>query len=158
MKDVPTGFPIARSLEVKNGDKTTVEKLFSTPEDSIATKNLSSPEIKQSKEDLKGPLPLAAAGTYNTGKENGNGRFIVVGSSSWAANSFLKFNGNRDLFANMLNWLSSDEDLISIRPKEPSDNPLNMNARQVSMLFYESVVGLPLLIVVAGLGVWWRRR
>ncbi|HYK57828.1 MAG TPA: GldG family protein [Bryobacteraceae bacterium] len=158
MKDIPTGFPIARSLEVKNGDKTTVEKLFSTPEDSIATKNLASPEIKQSKDDLKGPLPLAAAGTYTTGKENGNGRFIVVGSSSWAANSFLKFNGNRDLFGNMLNWLSSDEDLISIRPKEPSDNPLNMNARQVSMLFYESVVGLPLLIVVAGLGVWWRRR
>ena len=47
----------------------------------------------------------------------------------------------------MLNWLSSDEDLISIRPKEPDDNPLNMNQRQVSMMFYSSVLVLPLLIV-----------
>jgi ABC-type uncharacterized transport system involved in gliding motility auxiliary subunit len=158
MKDIPTGFPIARSLEVKNGDKTTVEKMFSSPDDSIATKNLSSPEIRQSKDDLKGPLLLGAAGTYNTGKDTGNGRFVVVGSSSWAANGFLKFNGNKDLFDNMLNWLSSDEDLISIRPKEPSDNPLNMNARQVSMLFYESVLFLPLAIVLIGGAVWWRRR
>jgi ABC-type uncharacterized transport system involved in gliding motility auxiliary subunit len=158
LKDVATGFPIARSLEVKNGDKTTVEKLFATSADSIATKNLSSPEIRQSKDDLKGPLVLAAAGTYTTGKETGNGRFVVVGSSGFAANNFIGFNGNRDLFMNMLNWLSSDEDLISIRPKEPSDNPLNMNARQVSMLFYLSVIGLPLAIVVVGAGVWWRRR
>ncbi|MBV8845136.1 MAG: Gldg family protein [Bryobacterales bacterium] len=158
LKDVATGFPIARSLEVKNGDKTTVEKLFATSEDSIATKNLSSPEIKQSKDDLKGPLVLAAAGTYTTGKDTGNGRFVVVGSSGFAANNFIAFNGNRDLFMNMLNWLSSDEDLISIRPKEPSDNPLNMNARQVSTLFYLSVIALPLAIVFVGAGVWWRRR
>jgi len=158
LKDVATGFPIARSLEVKNGDKTMVEKLFSTSEDSIATKNLASPEIRQSKDDLKGPLVLGAAGTYTTGKETGNGRFVVVGTSGFAANNFVGFNGNRDLFMNMLNWLSSDEDLISIRPKEPSDNPLNMNARQVSTLFYLSVIGLPLAIVVVGAGVWWRRR
>jgi ABC-type uncharacterized transport system involved in gliding motility auxiliary subunit len=158
MKDVATLFPITRSLEVKNGDKTTVEKLFSTTADSFATTNLSSPEIRQGKNDLKGPLVLGAAGTYTTGKEAGNGRFVVVGTSSFAINNFIGFNGNRDLFMNMLNWLSSDEDLISIRPKEPADRPLNMNARQVSLMFYSSVIGLPLLIVVMGVGVWWRRR
>ena len=41
----------------------------------------------------KGPLTLAAAGTYNTGKENSQGRFVVVGSSAWAANGFIDFNG-----------------------------------------------------------------
>jgi ABC-type uncharacterized transport system involved in gliding motility auxiliary subunit len=158
MKDVATLFPITRSLEVKNGDKTTVEKLFSTTADSFATTNLSSPEIRQGKNDIKGPLVLGAAGTYTTGKEAGNGRFVVVGTSSFAINNFIGFNGNRDLFLNMLNWLSSDEDLISIRPKEPADRPLNMNARQVSLLFYSSVLGLPLLIVAMGVGVWWRRR
>jgi ABC-type uncharacterized transport system involved in gliding motility auxiliary subunit len=158
MKDVPTLFPIARSLEVKNGDKTMVDKLFETTADSFATLNLTSPEIKQGKDDLKGPLTLGAAGTYTTGKDTGNGRFVVVGTSSFAINNFIGFNGNRDLFLNMLNWLSSDEDLISIRPKEPTDRPLNMNARQVSLMFYSSVIGLPLLIVAMGVGVWWRRR
>jgi hypothetical protein len=33
-----------------------------------------------------------------------------------------------------------------------------MNARQTTMLFYGSVVLLPLAIIIAGMGVWWRRR
>ena len=101
---------------------------------------------------------MGAAGVYTTGKESGNGRFVVVGSSGFPANFVFAFNGNRDLYLNMLSWLSSDEDLISIRPKEPTDNPLNMNQRQVSLMFYSSVFGLPLLIVAFGAGVWWKRR
>ena len=159
MKDTPTLFPIVRSLDVKNGDKTTVEKLFETTDNSFATVNLSQPEIDpKAKNNKAGPLVLGAAGTYNTGKENGNGRFVTVGTSRWIANGFLRFNGNRDLFMNMMNWLSSDEDLISIRPKEPEDRRLNMTSRQMSMVFYESVVFIPLLIVAAGVGVWWKRR
>ncbi len=157
LKDA-TGFPIARSLEVKNGDKTTVDKLFQTTDDSFATMNLTSAEIKPSKDDKKGPLTLGAAGTYKTGKENGDGRFVVVGSSRWVTNGFLRFNANRDLFLNMINWLSSDEDLISIRPKEPTDNRLNMTAQQMRVVEYSSVFMIPLLIVVAGVGVWWKRR
>jgi ABC-type uncharacterized transport system involved in gliding motility auxiliary subunit len=158
MKDVWTAFPLARSLEVKNGDKTTVDKLFETSDDSIATTNLASGDVRPSKTDQKGPFTLGAAGTYKTGKDTGNGRFVVVGSSGFPSNYVFGFNGNRDLFLNMLNWLSSDEDLISIRPKEPTDNPINMNARQVNLMFYSSVLGLPLLIVAFGVGVWWRRR
>ena len=153
-----TGFPLTRSLEIKNGEKTTVEKLFESTDESIGTKNLSSGDIRPSKDDLKGPFILGAAGTYNSGKESGNGRFVVVGSSRWVANSGIRLGGNRDLFLNMISWLSSDEDLISIRPKEPSDNRLNMTSRQMSMVFYESVLVIPLLVVAAGLGVWWKRR
>jgi ABC-type uncharacterized transport system involved in gliding motility auxiliary subunit len=153
-----TLMPLVRSLELKDTDRTKVESLFSTSSAGSASTNLANADAAESKSDLKGPLVMGAAGTYTTGSEDGNGRFVVVGSSSFAGNRFLGALDNRDLYLNMLDWLSSDEDLISIRPKEPSNNPLNMNARQVSMLFYESVVGLPLLIVVAGVGVWWRRR
>ena len=55
---------------------------------------------------------------------------MVVGSSSWAANSFISFNGNSDLALNAMNWLSSDEDLISIRPKPPEDRKVNMTGAQ----------------------------
>jgi ABC-type uncharacterized transport system involved in gliding motility auxiliary subunit len=58
----------------------------------------------------------------------------------------------------MLNWLSSDSDLTPIPVKEPEDRRLNMNQRQMSLLFYESVLAIPLLVVVAGISVWWRRR
>ncbi len=159
MKETATAFPLARTLEVKSADKVTAEKLFSTSANSYATTNLSSPEIRiDTKKDKKGPLTLAAAGTYNTGKENASGRFIIVGSSSWPANNILRFNGNRDLFLNMLNWLSSDEELISIRPKDPEDRRITLNRRQMSFVFFSSVVFLPLLAVGGGLLVWWRRR
>jgi len=156
MKDEPSGFPIARSLTLKGGGKSMVEKLFETSENAFATTNLSSAEIKRGPNDQKGPFVLGAAGTYMGDK--GSGRFIVTGSSSWVANFFLRFNGNRDLFLNMMNWMSSDEDLISIRPKEPEDRRLNMTRNQMAMVFYSSVIVIPLLIVAAGVGVWWQRR
>jgi len=157
MKELPTGFPIARSLEVTKGDKTMVSALFSTTDDAVATEDLKNPQVNV-KSAKPGARVLAAAGTYTTGKENGNGRFVVVGTSRWIGNGFLAFNGNRDLYMNMLNWLSSDEDLISIRPKDPEDRRLNMNPRQAAMLFYLSVVLSPLAIIFAGVGGWWKRR
>ncbi|MEN6604656.1 MAG: GldG family protein [Bryobacteraceae bacterium] len=159
MKEVATAFPLTRSLETKSADKATAEKLLSTSSNSFATGNLSSAEIRiNPAKDKKGPFALAAAGTYSTGQAGQQGRFVVAGCSSWAANNILRFNGNRDLLLNMMNWLSSDEDLISIRPKEPEDRRLNMTRRQMNSVFYTSVIGIPLIILAAGLSVWWRRR
>lgn len=154
-----TGFPLARSLETKNGGKSRVTKLFSSSDTSLATTKLNSPEIDPSDpKNIKGPLVIAAAGTYSTGKENSQGRFVVVGSSSWAANSFIGFNGNRDLALNAVNWLASDEDLISIRPKDREDRRITLTKRQMNWLTISSQIILPLLVIVGGVSVWWRRR
>jgi ABC-type uncharacterized transport system involved in gliding motility auxiliary subunit len=159
LKGSATGFPISRSIEIKNGDKTTVEKLFSSSDSSLATQKLDSPAIDpRDPKNRKGPLTMGAAGTYNTGKENVQGRFVVIGSAAWAANSFLPFNGNRDLALNAMNWLSSDEDLISIRPKAPEDRRVTLTAAQMNWVRLTSQFILPLLVVFAGVSVWWRRR
>jgi len=50
----------------------------------------------------------------------------------------------------MMNWLSSDEDLISIRPKETEDRRLNLTPRQTNVLLYSSVVFLPLIVIMSG--------
>lgn len=159
MKGTATGFPLSRSIEIKNGDKTTVQKLFDSSSTSLATNNLNSPAIDPNDpKNKKGPLTLAAAGTYNTGKQDSQGRFVVVGSSSWAANSFMKFNGNSDLALNTIDWLASDEDLISIRPKQEEDRRITMTRAQLSMVRITSQFLLPLVVVFAGVSVWWRRR
>jgi ABC-type uncharacterized transport system involved in gliding motility auxiliary subunit len=156
LKDVATAFPLSRTVDTKNGDKTTVEKLFATGENSFATTNLSSGSIRiDPKKDKHGPLTLAAAGTYNGPTP---GRFVVVGSSMWAGNSFIRFNGNRDLFLNMINWLTADEDLISIRPKAPEDRPLNISAQRMGTIFWLSFVVFPLAVVGFGMVTWWKRR
>jgi gliding motility-associatede transport system auxiliary component len=154
-----TGFPISRSLETKNGDHTTVTKLFSTSANSYSTYNLASAEIRINPDkDKKGPFALAAAGTYDTGKPNNQGRFVVVGNSRWASNSFLRFNGNRNLMLNMMNWLSSDEDLISIRPKDQEDRRINLTRAQFLAVRTFSQFLLPLIVVIGGIMVWARRR
>ena len=159
LKGTATGFPFSRSMEAKNSDKTTVEKLFNSSDNSVATTNLSSNEVDPNDpKNRKGPLTIAAAGSYDTGKENTQGRFVVFGSSFWAANSFITFNGNRDLALNTMNWLSSDEDLISIRPKEQDDRRITMTQSQFSLVRASSQFLLPLVVIVAGVSVWWRRR
>jgi ABC-type uncharacterized transport system involved in gliding motility auxiliary subunit len=156
MKDVATAMPLARSLEAKSGDKTNVEELFSTSKSSIATTNLSAAEIRPTSGDPKGPFATGAAGSYGIGSSQG--RFVVVGTSGFCANNILRFNGNRDLLLNMMNWLSSDEDLISIRPKDPEDRRLTLSRDQMGLVRAVSQFVIPLLVVFAGVAVWWKRR
>ncbi len=157
MKETATAFPEVRSLEVKSPAKGTAEKLLNTSAGSVSTNNLSAAEIRIAGNEKKGPFTLAAAGTIPTGKEKEQGRFVVVGTSNFVANNALRFGGNRDLALNMLNWLSADEDLISIRPKEPEDRRLTMSQRQIwTFGFY--LLAIPLIIIAAGINVWWRRR
>src|ERR1700689_1836829 len=159
MRGSAVGFPLSRSMDIKNTDKTTVEKLFDSSSTSLATYNLSSPEVSVADpNNRKGPLTIAAAGTYNTGKQNSQGRFVVTGSSSWAANRFLGFNGNSDLALNTVNWLSSDEDMISIRPKQQEDRRITMTRAQLNLVRATSQFILPLIVIIAGTMVWWKRR
>ncbi len=159
LKGMATGFPLSRSLDVKSADKTSVQKLFSSSDTSLATNDLNSPKVDANDpKNRKGPLTIAAAGTYATGKQDSQGRFVVVGSSSWAANSFINFNGNSDLALNSVDWLASDEDLISIRPKEPEDRRITMTRAQLTWVRSTSQFLLPLVVVFAGVSVWWKRR
>ncbi|MCS7025406.1 MAG: GldG family protein [Bryobacteraceae bacterium] len=162
MREVATAYPLARSLETKATSIAQVEKLFSTGSNSYATENLSSPEIRiNPSKDKKGPHLLAVAGTSTGGTggpEGAKGRFVVVGSSGFMANSLIGFNGNRDMAMNLFNWLSADEDLISIRPKDPQDRRLSLTRSQMRLVFYSSMIVLPLLVLVAGVSVWWKRR
>ena len=58
------------------------------------------------------------------GEKKAEGRFVVTGTSLLAANSFLNFQSNRDFIMNSINWLSADEDLISIRATPPESQHL----------------------------------
>ncbi|HEX4379730.1 MAG TPA: GldG family protein [Candidatus Acidoferrum sp.] len=159
MKGTATGFPLVRSMDIKSENKSTVDKLFSSSDSSLATTKLNSPDIDPNDpKNQKGPLTIAAAGSYNTGKEKSQGRFVVIGGSEWAANSFLNFKGNADLALNTMNWLSSDEDLISIRPKPPEDRKITMTRSQMNLVRITSQFVLPLIVIFAGVSVWWRRR
>jgi ABC-type uncharacterized transport system involved in gliding motility auxiliary subunit len=159
MKGTATAFPLSRSLVGKDGAKSVVEKLFESSKSSVASMKLDSPEIDpRDPKNKQGPMTIAVAGNYRTGKENSQGRFVVIGSSYWATNSFVTQIGNPDFAVNTINWLASDEDLISIRPKDKDDRRVTMTESQKKWMIITSQFLLPLAVVIAGISVWWRRR
>jgi ABC-type uncharacterized transport system involved in gliding motility auxiliary subunit len=149
-----TVFPLSRSLQAAPGGAAEITPLVTTGSSALKKMDLKSPSPPPANAP-QGAQTIAMAGTF---REGAKARIVVVGSSSWVGNGGLGLSGNRDLFLNMINWLSSDEDLISIRPKDPEDRRLNMNQRQSTLMFFGSVVGIPLLMFLAGFSVWWRRR
>jgi ABC-type uncharacterized transport system involved in gliding motility auxiliary subunit len=153
----PTAFPLTRSLDIKSQVKSSVTKLVSTGEDSLAVTEIGAGGAVDPKKGKKGPLTLMAAGSYSGTKP---GRFVVTGTSIWAVNSLAGSRqlGNRDLFLNTINWLASDEELISIRPKTPEDQPLNVTGQRLTLMAWFSIVIFPLTVVLFGLATWWKRR
>jgi len=159
MKGTATGFPLSRSMTVKSTKNTTVQKLFESSPSTFATFQLDKANVNPNDpKNQRGPLTIGAAGSYTTGKKNSEGRFVVIGSSTWASNSFLNFNGNSDLALNAVDWLSSDEDLISIRPKPPENQKVTMTRAQFAWVRLSTQFLLPAALFLIGLSVWWRRR
>ena len=82
----------------------------------------------------------------------------MFGDSDFASNAFLNIPGNRDLFMNSVNWLAQQENLISIRPKDPQDRRITLTADQQERIFWLTVFIIPGLILLGGVHTWWRRR
>ncbi len=160
-----TLFPLTRSFDVGKDFKPgmTMDSLCETTAESYGVADFN-PKITtvtyREGKDVRGPLSVAVAGTVSagSGEQRKEGRFVAMGSSLVAANNYLGFQGNRDLVMNMVNWLAADEDLISIRAKPPDSQQLTLNQKQMRTIFLGGVAGLPLLIIVAGTTVWFRRR
>jgi ABC-type uncharacterized transport system involved in gliding motility auxiliary subunit len=157
-------FPLSRSFEVGKDSKPGVsaDSLCDTSTDSYSVTDWN-PKIKEIQfhagKDVKGPLSVAVAGSITGGGEKKTeGRFVALGTSLIAANSFLTFQSDRDFIMNSINWLSADEDLISIRATPPESQHLTMNAEQMRRLLVLGVFGIPILIVLMGVMVWWQRR
>jgi ABC-type uncharacterized transport system involved in gliding motility auxiliary subunit len=105
--------------------------------------------------DRHGPLTLGVAGTLNS---NSDARFVVYGTPDFVANSAISFQGNRDLFLNTMDWLSAQQNFITIRPPAATNAPVNLNAAQMRYVLFIFLLGLPLAVVIIGVAVWWRRR
>lgn len=163
MANVATLYPLAGRVNTSVGFQPGADFriIAKTPSQSWATTDVKSKQVSfQKGRDIEGPLGVVGAGTFKdpTIVDAAEGRLVVFASPDVISNAILGFNGNRDLFLNSIAWLSADEDLISIRPKDPEDRRVDLTPGQLDMIFYMSVIVLPLGIVFAGFFVWWKRR
>ncbi len=156
-------FPVSRHVTFNEqaGKDWDFVPLARTSPRSWAETNLKGRVVSFSaKEDVQGPLPLAAALTPKKPVEEGKRRaaIVVVGNSSFASNAYVNFPGNTDFLLHALGWLAEERELISITPKEPAFRPFIPNPAQERTLLYVQVLVLPLLTFVWGLRIWRRRR
>jgi len=154
-----TMFPMAMHLEKSEEAKGYgITELAKTGQQSWAETDYYEGKAKYDEEfDKKGNLVIGVTlhKPLNDGTES---RIALLGDSDFIANGYIKFSGNRDLFLNTVNWLTLDEDLISIRPKEEEDRRVNMPASTQRLLFYILVIILPFICLLIGAIVWWRKR
>jgi ABC-type uncharacterized transport system involved in gliding motility auxiliary subunit len=85
-------------------------------------------------------------------------RIMVVGDSDFASNAAAGVQGNADLFVNMNNWLTQQEDLISIHARDAGDRRVTMTADQQRRVLWLSLLFIPGLILGSGVYTWWQRR
>ena len=102
--------------------------------------------------------PLAAGG--DTAKGRARGRVVVVGSSDFASDRYARNAPENLVFvANAIDWLAQDEALIGIRSKNRAPPPLVFTSATLrSAARYGNFIGVPALLVLAGILRLWRRR
>jgi ABC-type uncharacterized transport system involved in gliding motility auxiliary subunit len=82
----------------------------------------------------------------------------VIGDSDFASNRHFRNGNNSDLFLNAINWLAEGEEIISVDRKVLPLRRLIMNPEETRFLHFSSIGLLPLILLVIGAVVWWRRR
>ena len=177
-----TAFHTARSLKPGTGsaDGVFAQTLVETARAAWGETDFTgtSPEYDEGK-DTAGPVSLGAVATVKAPAPSPTpepspsaspaaspepeaprkeGRVIAFGDADFASNTFFGIQGNRDLVLNTVAWLAEDPDLITIRPKDPDDQRMFLTGRQQIVVFGIALVVWPILFVVIGLVVWWKRR
>ena len=110
--------------------------------------------------DLAGPITTAVnvTGRAKDSKATKDTRLVVFGSSQFANNQYSRFGGNLDFFLNAVSWAAEDESLISIRSKEDEGGKIELSQNEGIIIFWLSVVVIPLLIAIFGIVIWVRRK
>jgi ABC-type uncharacterized transport system involved in gliding motility auxiliary subunit len=106
--------------------------------------------------DTPGPAIIAVALQRNINDREQ--RIVVVGNGAFLANSFAGNGGNVDLGVNMVNWLASEEHLITLQPRAAKDSNLVLGKTQLTAIGIGFLLGLPLLLAGVGIRIWWKRR
>lgn len=117
--------------------------------------------------DQSGPLPVIV--TLEAVAEIGGSprtvddelvttRMVLIGDADFASNAYFGSARNGDLFVNSVNYLADDYELISLRPKQTAFRELVLTESERNFVRWSGWLLMPILIALAGIWAWWRRR
>lgn len=166
--DVATFFPMARSVRILGTEVpgVSVQYLARTGKSAwgeVDVEGVRRGQAIRSEGDLAPPIPIGLIASRKLGPAPAGGdpresKVVLFGDSDFIDNSAFRISGNADLFLNIVNYLSENEELISIRAHRGMGDRLFLTASQGRLIFLVCVMLLPLSVIGAGLTMFFRRR
>jgi ABC-type uncharacterized transport system involved in gliding motility auxiliary subunit len=149
-------FNSVRSIkEIGNPPPQVTRQIFlsSSAKSSAATK-FTDGNVEVQEGDAQGPLSFGYILESPTKM-----RAVLIGDVDFVSNGYLQAaQANAALFRNAVAWATAQDSLIAVPSIAPIDRKVFLTNDQSTLIFYSCVIGLPLLFVVTGIAVWWRRR
>ena len=162
-----TVFPEAAALEINDSAAWNVMPLLTTLEHSWTEIGEIEGEISfdSGNDERAGPLDIGVALTRPVASEDNadntrvpEQRVVVIGDGDFLSNTYLGNPGNLDLGLNIVRWLSHDDAIIEIRVKSAPDTSLVLGRVAQGVIAIGFLIGIPLLLLLFGIGIWLRRR
>ncbi|NHN33930.1 GldG family protein [Paenibacillus agricola] len=105
--------------------------------------------------DVNGPLNLG----YVVETKEQKPKAVVLGGASFFVDDVLQQQGNRDFALNSVGWLQEQKDQVTIRPRDgEAFQQALITGSQANTILIGTLFLFPLLFLVVGGTVWWRRR
>lgn len=89
---------------------------------------------------------------------SGQGRFLLAGDADFLTNSYFPYLSNSALALSIFHWASGEQTAYQLEPRMPVYESLILSQEQMTALFGTLVFGLPGLVLLFGLVVWWRNK
>lgn len=108
---------------------------------------------------IRGPHVIAIASEGVLGAEGSSPfRAVVFGDSDFASNSFFPYMANSDLALSSLRWLVREDRAAAVSARIAAPPMIMLTRPQMREVFVLAEVLPPLMVILAGAFVWWRRR
>jgi ABC-type uncharacterized transport system involved in gliding motility auxiliary subunit len=161
-----TLFPKATSVTADAQSPWRMQPLLTTGEHTwLETGKLEGEISFDEGQDVKGPLTIGltlereleppAPGEKPARRTQ---RIMVIGDGDFLSNTYVGNSGNQELSIRLINWLSNDDDFITIPAKTAPDMQLELSPVASGIIALGFLIVLPLLLFGTGGFIWWRRR
>ena len=138
-----------------------VTPLLVTSKAAFGRVDLESTTTEKEEGDLDGPLTVALAlSRVDSNGEDAGEKIVVYGASGFVtSSSFYTLSGNTDLLLGAIRWMNGEADTVTIVGKNLMNNSLRFNSTaEMYAMAAVAVIIVPVLVLVAGLIVWLKRR
>lgn len=109
--------------------------------------------------ELRGPLDFGfALSRLSPSPDKGEQRVVVIGDGDFLSNTYLANAGNRAFGERVFDWLLGDDAMVALPPRGAPDRTLHLTQTDLNIVTWVFLLGLPLLLLIIGALITWRRR